>query len=370
MADNEGGVNPGLIFTKKVSDLQLDQEPKYLLSADNSGNLKKTEYSSIKNAAALNIKGEATPTSSPTTWNPGDPYLFEKWDVKTEGTYTNFKDSTNTPIVITADDLKNKIVQIWVENGISSKYTVNVIPDPATGNLIDLGMVTVGYVGSTGTINNSDTDYRKLKITGLEGEKNYHLSALSNLFHPSESKNLVFFDSTGAFISRIAVNKNILPFTTPANTSYAYMNVYVNADGDDVDQISNYQLNLFQGDAKQDSVKLTSYSNLKAVISNNELVTGDEMTVVSNGTTFRTTVLSENTISENVIVNGYDFAKIDLANDKILATDTLSCIARNSGGVWGFVEDADHTKKGIVSITNNTNSFVINYAKITQKYLP
>ncbi|MEE6129899.1 hypothetical protein V2E39_21045 [Chryseobacterium arthrosphaerae] len=235
-------------------------------------------------------------------------------------------------------------------------------------NLIDTGKISIGYVGSTGTVNNSDTDYRKIRID-LKPNTTYIFICLSSFYQPSLSKNLVFFDGTGTFISRLAITERIFQFTTPPGTVYSYSNIYVAADGDDLTQIDNYNLSLYPGDYKKSTVNLTGYSNLKTIISNNDLIAGDEMTVVSNGTTFRTTALSENKISENVIVDGYDFAKIDLANDKILATDTLSCIARNSGGVWGFVEDADHTKKGIVSITNNTNSFVINYAKNYSKIL-
>lgn len=69
----------------------------------------------------INITGEASPESSPTPWKPGDKNIFEKWEVKTAGTYTNFKDASLNPIIVTADDLDKNIVQIWVTNGVSKK---------------------------------------------------------------------------------------------------------------------------------------------------------------------------------------------------------------------------------------------------------
>ncbi|WP_294267758.1 alpha/beta fold hydrolase [uncultured Chryseobacterium sp.] len=67
------------------------------------------------------IKGDATPSSSPTPWASGNPDLYEKWDVKTAGTYTNFLISPGNPVVVITDDLKNNFVQIWVKNGVSQK---------------------------------------------------------------------------------------------------------------------------------------------------------------------------------------------------------------------------------------------------------
>ncbi len=104
-----------------MPDLELDSDPKELLTASTTGKLVRTNYSDLKSSVNSGIKGEATPTSSPTPWAPGDPDLYEKWDVKTAGTYTNFKDSSNTALVVTTDDLKNNLVQIWVNNSISQK---------------------------------------------------------------------------------------------------------------------------------------------------------------------------------------------------------------------------------------------------------
>lgn len=86
----------------------------------------------ITTAQLTGVKGEATPTSSPSPWQNGDPDLYEKWDVNTVGTYTNFLNGANPrqPIVITVDDLNNYFVQIRVKNGVASKSTT---PKPKAG---------------------------------------------------------------------------------------------------------------------------------------------------------------------------------------------------------------------------------------------
>lgn len=133
-------INPDLLILKKISELTYNSSPKDILSGDSSGNLVRTDYFTLKSAMVSGVKGEATPTSSPTAWTPGGPDLFEKWDVKTSGTYTNFKDnSTPTPqsIVVSPADLSNNFVQIWVTNNVSQKVlspkpTV-VVPDVVDG---------------------------------------------------------------------------------------------------------------------------------------------------------------------------------------------------------------------------------------------
>lgn len=85
----------------------------------------------IADAVISNLKGEATPSSSPTPYNPIDypNGLYEKYDVKTVGTYTNFKDVTNTAITVSSNDLANNNVQLWVQNGVSQKaLSAKVLP--------------------------------------------------------------------------------------------------------------------------------------------------------------------------------------------------------------------------------------------------
>lgn len=126
-------IDPELLIIKTVPELGTDNEPNFILSADGENKLVKTSYTALKSQIVSGSKGEATPTSSPTPWAPGDPDLFEKWDIKTPGTYTNFKDASNNPIVVTADDLDGKLVQIWVTNGVS-KLEISSMPQ-ATQNI-------------------------------------------------------------------------------------------------------------------------------------------------------------------------------------------------------------------------------------------
>lgn len=112
-------------FVKFVptTEIPITQDPLegHIVNYNPEGDLTFTPINSFRKLISTGIAGEATPTSSPTAWASGDPDLFEKWDVKTAGTYTNFKDSSNSALVITTDDLANNFVQIWVKNGVSQK---------------------------------------------------------------------------------------------------------------------------------------------------------------------------------------------------------------------------------------------------------
>ncbi|MFP7656074.1 hypothetical protein [Chryseobacterium proteolyticum] len=120
-----------------IEELGVNNEPEFILSAEllEGGNnqLVKTSYNTLKTQMISGSKGEATPTSSPTPYDPVTypDGLFEKWEVKTAGTYTNFKDASNNPIVVTADDLDGKFVQIWVTNGVSKLEPVDLPENPA-----------------------------------------------------------------------------------------------------------------------------------------------------------------------------------------------------------------------------------------------
>jgi hypothetical protein len=148
-------IDPNLLIIKTVQELGTDNDPQYLLTAGGDNNMVKTEYSLLKNSVISGVKGEATPVSSPTPWAAGDPDLFEKWDVKTDGTYTNFKDASNNPIVVTTSDLNQKIVQIWVTNGVSKKEVTDLPStdynagnlDPASINKAETGKSVSEYVG-------------------------------------------------------------------------------------------------------------------------------------------------------------------------------------------------------------------------------
>lgn len=82
----------------------------------------KTEVADQISKVSINaIKGEAITTTSPTAWSTGNPALFEKWDVKTVGTFTNFKNASNVALVVTQADLDSNFVQFWVTNNVSQK---------------------------------------------------------------------------------------------------------------------------------------------------------------------------------------------------------------------------------------------------------
>lgn len=88
--------------------------------------LKTADLKNFKKEIQTGIVSDATPSSSPTAYNPTDypDGLYEKYDVKTAGTYTNFLDAstpTPQPIQVTSDDIKYNFVQIWVKNGVSQK---------------------------------------------------------------------------------------------------------------------------------------------------------------------------------------------------------------------------------------------------------
>ncbi|ALR29774.1 hypothetical protein ATE47_04215 [Chryseobacterium sp. IHB B 17019] len=112
-------------FVKAVptTEIPITQNPLmgHIVNYNNEGKITFTPIDSFRTQIMTGIAGEATPSSSPTPWNSGDPDLFEKWDIKTAGTYTNFLISPGNPVVVTTDDLKENFVQIWVTNGVSQK---------------------------------------------------------------------------------------------------------------------------------------------------------------------------------------------------------------------------------------------------------
>lgn len=91
-----------------------------ILFAEN-GELKTTDISSVKSEISSGIKGEAITSTVPTPWVSGEPDLYEKYDVKVSGTFTNFKDSSNNSIIISSGDLNENLVQLWIKNGVSEK---------------------------------------------------------------------------------------------------------------------------------------------------------------------------------------------------------------------------------------------------------
>lgn len=122
-------VDPKLLVIKPVNQLQNDPNPlnSRMLSYDGSNNLKLASLQGIKNSVSSGVKGEAVPSTVPTPWASGNPDLYEKYDVKTAGTYANFKDSSNASIIVTDDDLENRLVQFWVKNGVTEKVVTTLV---------------------------------------------------------------------------------------------------------------------------------------------------------------------------------------------------------------------------------------------------
>lgn len=120
--------NTAFIKLKPISELPtvanpLDGEVLFYENDD----LKKASLSNIKKEVSSGIKGEAITTTTPTAWTTGDPDLYEKYDVKTVGTFTNFKDSNGVSLEVTQSDLDANFVQFWVKNGVAEKV-LNVKP--------------------------------------------------------------------------------------------------------------------------------------------------------------------------------------------------------------------------------------------------
>jgi len=118
-------VNPALLIMKRASELANSTDPKDILAANANGDLVRTDYGLLKKSIISGTK-KAVPSTTPLPWSPGDADLFEKYDVSTSGTYTNFKDSNGDPIIIDSTDLVKKIAQIWVTNGVSEKHIIDL----------------------------------------------------------------------------------------------------------------------------------------------------------------------------------------------------------------------------------------------------
>ncbi|RKE82020.1 hypothetical protein [Chryseobacterium sp. AG363] len=114
------------------------------------------------------LKGEATPTSSPTAWLPGSPDLYEKWEATTVGTYTNFKGSNGLPIEVTLTDIDKKFVFLNMTNGVAKKTTVpipgvNVSPvfDPLDSEKAQGGKQIADYINFSSKPFNYVLDFSK-----------------------------------------------------------------------------------------------------------------------------------------------------------------------------------------------------------------
>lgn len=136
-------IDPKLVSIKTAGELPVSdpsENANFLFYEGET--LQRSPMSNIYDKVTSGIKGTATPTSSPTAWTTGDPYLYESWKVTQAGTYTNFGG-----IVVTQGEIDSNIVTLDVTNGVavktlsptsSGKNIGSITPSttfPATGNI-------------------------------------------------------------------------------------------------------------------------------------------------------------------------------------------------------------------------------------------
>lgn len=125
-------IDPNLLVLKPVSELETVNNPTTgsLLFYDGGDKLKKTNVSDFYNAMQSAYLGIATTTTTP-------PATGAYWyRVDTAGTYTNFKDSSNAAIVVSAGDLNGNDVTIEVKDNVATKR-VKAIPTPPLTTVLD-----------------------------------------------------------------------------------------------------------------------------------------------------------------------------------------------------------------------------------------
>lgn len=175
--ENMATIDQGTLVGNTKSKVQLDEWQDGI----------EEQLSQISTSA---VKGEATTTSSPTPYTPVTypKGLYEKWEIKTAGTYTNFKDASDQPIVVTTADLDKKFVYINVTNGVSKLDITSVPGVNVAGKFDPLDDVNAqgGKQINTWLIGSSDTASTSLKT--FEGT-----------LMPSYPTG--YFDASGALVS-------------------------------------------------------------------------------------------------------------------------------------------------------------------------
>ncbi len=153
-------------------------------------------------------------------------------------TWTPVDDTGSGDIALTSDmdAVNHKITNL--ADGVNDGDAVNAkqikkLDNIKIGkNLFNKNDVTIGYVNDSGGVNDTSTNYRKsdyievLQNTDYTGEGQYH-----------GFKFVAFYDSTKTFISGINGNAAPSNFTTPANTKYLIVTVYVG-------EIDSFQLEI------------------------------------------------------------------------------------------------------------------------------
>lgn len=280
-----GDENVSAEFVKKkpIKDLDNVINPAggKLLYYDEGNDLKTTNIDDFKSLIISGSKGEATPTSSPTPWNPGDPDLFEKFDITEPGTYTNFKDNsapTPQPIVVTDLDLKNNLVQIWVTNGVSKKVLsekITAIPDGVVAENNE-DAVSGGEVFKT--LNPKSTLLYENKILNSRVSNTFTDNASYNVYILSVEKDDVikvsnyYGNSSGLEYGYIAFSldaKTVSSWLFSSSATPIYTTETVTAP-DKGFLIINYR----KGTA---NTLITSFSALKNIIYRNEIVSDKEV---------------------------------------------------------------------------------------------
>lgn len=222
-----------IFYTKLETDFKLQETKKFLLTG---------------------IKGEAVPTTAPTPWTTDDPDLYEKYDVKTTGTFTNFIQENSSPVVVSSEDLDENFVQIWVKNGVAEKV-VKALPQ------VDMPYLQLSTSLDPSSTNKAETgkavaDYIKTKDVSIQliGKNKFNLATATSETLVNESGVIVpysgwstsekiyikpntYYSYTSSIVSVFDDNNNLLlrqdwnsqNFKSPENASYVIVSIVTNS---------------------------------------------------------------------------------------------------------------------------------------------
>jgi len=235
-----------------------------------------------------------------------------------------------------------------------------------------------GNVSGTGVLNNDAAFKRTEKQPIKEGA---HVFSAEG--YTANGKNIAFFNDAGTFLGRYQITTNPFPFSAPVGTvSYAMTMANTGESVPTQAQINKgfkvlpykaYTGNMITSlfgytfpTAEQQGIK--TYAQLKSDMASNSLAVGTSYLITNGpgGYSFRATASTSSSINENIDIIGldYDYYKIDVASDMLIAFDNIACIIRNTSGSWAFITTSGHKPKGFASIDNsNANRVTINYSK-------
>lgn len=160
-------------------------------------------FDGAKGSDGVYIKGIATSTNAPTPWTTGQPNLFEKYEVLVEATLTNYKDSSNNPITVTAADLAGNLVFINVSNGVSKKEIKSLLS--GGGGTSEENKLIASLSRPSFNLLNSITDFQKgsWNTSGLWTTSNNAFSTIKLPIGTFTEKSLSGVSSIGSTIPRI-----------------------------------------------------------------------------------------------------------------------------------------------------------------------